>query len=102
MVAPVSSTAQQLFELLKDARPKDGPRHSAPLVPRKPGVFVTEAALKAIRFSVELPELGGAVELCPRFGFDPVHCSRCGAEREQKQYVARCWSVLPCACRGTR
>lgn len=93
------SAAQELLGLLFDARPRTT-RHSKPA--EKYSEKYSKPALKAVRFTVELPELGGAVELCPRMGFDPVYCARCGAAREQEQYTPRCWSVLPCKCRGPR
>lgn len=94
------SAAQELFELLKDAKPKGGSRAQPIGTPQKRGPV--SAALKAVRFTVELPELGGAVELSPWLGFEPVYCVRCGAVRENKQYGRRTFGLLPCACRGTR
>jgi hypothetical protein len=100
------SAAQELFEVLKDARPKDGPRHSAPVTKRP-----IATALKAVRFTVELPELGGAVELSPNRGFSPVHCKHCGVERENRREHWHdkknnthhvWWAPAPCNCRGTR
>jgi hypothetical protein len=102
----MSSTAQQLFELLKDARPKDGPRHSAP--PAKAPI-ARNSALKAVRFTVELPELGGALELSPNRGFSPVHCKHCRLERKSVQHscvyektnkLVRWWAPVPCNCGG--
>ena len=90
------SAEQELFALLKDARPKVA-HPSKPAEKKQAPILV-----RAVRFAAQLPELGGAVELCPRRGFDPVHCSRCGAERRQEERTPRCWSVLPCACKGTR
>lgn len=103
------SAAQQLFELLKDARPKGGSRAQPIGTPQKRGPV--SAALKAVRFSVELPELGGAVELCPGRGFSPVHCKHCGLERKNVQEswldentnkVVRWWRPRPCNCGGPR
>lgn len=100
------SAALELFELLKDAKPKDGPRHSAPVTKRP-----NAPALKAVRFTVELPELGGAVELVPHRGFSPIHCKVCGVERENVQEslrdektnkVVRWWQPRPCKCGGLR
>lgn len=93
------SAAQELFELLKDAKPKAGPRPSQP-VPKSQ--IARNSALKAVRFTVELPELGGAVELSPWLGFEPVYCVRCGALREHKQYARRTFGLLPCPCGGAR
>jgi hypothetical protein len=98
------SAAQELFEVLKDARPKDGPRHSAPVTKRP-----IATALKAVRFTVELPELGGAVELSPNRGFSPIHCKHCGIERESRQdscvyknKLVHWWAPVPCNCGGLR
>jgi len=91
------STAQQLFDLLQDAKPKGGPRHSKP-APKPEIAKLRNSALKAIRFSVQLPELGGAIEMSPHLGFEPVYCLRCGALRENKQYGRRTFGLLPCAC----
>jgi len=109
-----AEAAQQLFEVLKDARPKN-PRaqHKYPEKTSAPaGAAVScKPALKAIRFNVQLPALGGAVELCLGRGFLPVHCKRCGLERENVQeslrdektrLIVRWWRPLPCPCGGAR
>lgn len=91
------SAAQELFEVLKDARPKHA-RPSQPVAAPR----TIAPALKAVRFTVELPELGGAVELSPWVGFEPVLCKVCGAPRPTEQYQPRTVTVLPCnQCRGT-
>jgi len=104
------ATAQQLFDVLKDARPKGGPRHSKP-APNRGISKLDIPALKAVRFTVELPELGGAVELSPRLGFSPVHCKHCGLERENRQEswvdkkknkLVHWWAPVPCSCGGAR
>jgi hypothetical protein len=105
----VSEAAQQLLELLKDAKPKGGDRVQSVGTPQKRGPVT--AALKAVRFTAELPELGGAIELSPRLGFSPVHCKHCGIERESrrehwhdkknnKHHVW--WAPAPCNCGGLR
>jgi hypothetical protein len=103
------SAAQELFELLKDAKPKGGNRVQSVGTPQKRGPV--RAALKAVRFTVQLPELGGAVELSPRLGFSPVHCKHCGLERENKRHswfdeknnkLHRWWAPAPCPCGGVR
>ncbi len=94
------SAAQELFELLKDAKPKGGSRVQSIGTPQ-PSRPV-RAALKAVRFTVELPELGGAIELSPHLGFEPTYCLRCGALRENKQYARRTFGLLPCPCGGVR
>ena len=83
----------ELFETLKDARPK----HARLAQPAAAQRFITATpALRATRFSVDLPKLGGAVELVPGFGFEPVLCKRCGAPRPTEQYQPRTVTVLPC------
>lgn len=96
------NTAQELFEHLRDARPAT-PRHSKPAQVKQAPVQV-----RAVRFTVELPELGGTVELSPWVGVEPVYCVRCGAAREQrrehlKNKPSKVWiHVAPCNCRGMR
>lgn len=85
------TAALTLFDVLKDARPAKAHHSKEPAKAQSP-------ALKAIRFSVELPELGGAVELSPWVGFEPVLCIRCGAVRATEQLGPRHVSVLPCGC----
>lgn len=98
------SAAQELLGLLFDAKP--GPNYTAKAQPAPrtaPAQPLRNVRIQ--RFTVELPELGGAVELCPRMGFSPVHCKHCGIERENERitYKGKTWlQPQPCACMGTR
>lgn len=84
------TAAQELFDILRDARPAT-PRHSKPAQVKQAPVQV-----RAVRFTVELPELGGAVELSPWVGFEPVYCRKCERVREVEQHGRRTFAVLPC------
>lgn len=90
------TATQELFEHLRDARPAT-PRHSKP-VEQKP----VPQVVRAVRFTVELPELGGAVSLSPWVGFEPVLCRVCEAPRPTEKHGPRTVAVLPCNCRGMR
>lgn len=104
------SAAQELFDLLKDARPsgrrRDEKGGADPYKTSAPArvAISCKPALKAVRFTVELPEFGGAVELSPRRGFSPVHCKHCGLERksEKTNKVVHWWRPMPCNCGGLR
>lgn len=97
------TAAQELFDLLKDAKPSEQVVNgravaslgsaAAPTGHRQATGRLFEAM--PLRPFAELPELGGSASLVSTRGFDPVYCQRCAKPREQRRVYVEASEKLP-------